>query len=163
MARFFYRRPPSGEVTRSGNGSLTSGGLLMSFLNALGQLIRLPISRQRSALIRANHPRLTEKLNLEPLEDRLCASGGYLLVGSFDNNSVLRYSEMTGAFVDQFDPHNLANLKNPSAGVFGPNGNLYVSSNIFQKNSNWKVVEYDGKTGAFLRVFASQNITSPRG
>jgi hypothetical protein len=96
------------------------------------------------------------------MEGRLCPSGGYLLVGSFNNNSVLRYSETTGAFVDQFDPHNLANLKNPSGGVFGPDGNFYASSDVFQINSNWKVVEYDGKTGAFLRVFASQNITSPR-
>src|SRR5262249_36759798 len=143
---FFYRRPPSGEVTRSGNGSLTSGGLFMSFLNALGQLIRLPISRQGSAPIRANHRLLTAKLNLEPLEDRLCPSGGYLLVGSYDNNSVLRYNETTGAFVDQFDPHNLANLKNPVGGVFGSDGNLYVSSGIFLKN-NQKVLQYNGMTG----------------
>src|SRR5262245_27076496 len=134
----------------------------MSFLNALGQLIRLPISRQGSAPIRANHRLLTAKLNLEPLEDRLCPSGGYLLVGSYDNNSVLRYNETTGAFVDQFDPHNLANLKNPVGGVFGSDGNLYVSSGIFLKN-NQKVLQYNGMTGAFQSLFASQNVTSPRG
>jgi len=33
------------------------------------------------------------------------SSGGYLVVGSFGNNSVLRYDEQTGAFVDQIDPH----------------------------------------------------------
>jgi glucose/arabinose dehydrogenase len=95
------------------------------------------------------------------LEDRQLPSG-YLLVGSFDNNSILRYSETTGAFVDQFDPHNLANLKNPGPGVFGPDGNLYVSSGVFL-NNNQKVVKYNGTTGAFQSVFASQNVTSPRG
>jgi hypothetical protein len=36
------------------------------------------------------------------LEDRLCPSGGHLLVDSFNTNSVPRYDEMTGAFVDEF-------------------------------------------------------------
>jgi DNA-binding beta-propeller fold protein YncE len=100
-------------------------------------------------------------LEVESLEDRQLPSG-YLLVGSFDNNAILRYSESTGAFVDQFDPHNLANLKNPGPGVFGPDGNLYVSSGVFL-NNNQKVLQYNGTTGAFQSVFASQNITSPRG
>jgi DNA-binding beta-propeller fold protein YncE len=99
---------------------------------------------------------------LECLEGRFCPSGGYLLVGSFDTNAVLRYDENTGAFVDQFDPQNLANLKNPVGGVFGSDGSLYVSSGIFLKH-NQKVPQYNGTTGAFQSVFASQNITSPRG
>jgi sugar lactone lactonase YvrE len=95
------------------------------------------------------------------LEDRQLPSG-CLLVGSLDNNSILRYSETTGAFVDQFDPHNLANLKGPNAGVFGPDGNLYVSSGVFL-NNNHKVLQYNGTTGAFQTVFASQNLAGPRG
>jgi sugar lactone lactonase YvrE len=102
------------------------------------------------------------RLVLDSLEDRCCPSGGCLLVGSIDNNTVLRYNEGTGAFVDQFDPHNLANLKNPTAGVFGPDGNLYVSSGIFQRN-NHEVLQFNGTTGAFQSVFASQNVTGPRG
>jgi hypothetical protein len=102
------------------------------------------------------------RLFAELLEHRLCPSGGYLLVGSYDNNSVLRYDESTGAFVDQFDPQNLGNLKNPSGGILGPDGNLYVSSGIFQKNMNQNVLEYTGTSGAFQTVFASQNVTSPR-
>jgi sugar lactone lactonase YvrE len=101
-------------------------------------------------------------LVLEELEDRFCPSGSYLVVGSLNNNSVLRYSESTGAFVDQIDPQNLANLNQPGGGVFGPDGNLYVSSGIFLNNNNHKVLQYDGTTGAFQSVFASQNITSPR-
>jgi len=108
-----------------------------------------------------DRPTTSFRPRLEALEDRLCPSGGYLVVGSFDNNSVLRYSESTGAFVDQFDPHNLANLKNPDGQVFGPDGNLYVSSGVFQ-HTNQSVLQYNGTTGAFQSVFASQNITSPR-
>ena len=92
----------------------------------------------------------------------MCPSGGYLIVGSFNNNAVLRYDEKTGAFVDQFDPKNLANLNHPATGVFGPDGNLYVSSGAFLHN-NQKVLNYNGTTGAFQTVFPSQNITSPRG
>jgi sugar lactone lactonase YvrE len=106
--------------------------------------------------------RNSRRLEVEALEDRRLPSGGYLLVGSLDNNSILRYSETTGAFVDQFDPHNLANLKNPNAAVFGSDGNLYVSSGVFQHN-NHEVLQYNGTTGAFQAVFASQNMTGPRG
>src|SRR5579864_5420995 len=86
-------------------------------------------------------------LFVERLEDRFCPSGGYLLVGSYDTSSVLRYDERTGAFVDQFDPHNVANLKDPVGGVLAPDHNLYVSSNIFSRN-NQSVVQYNGTTGA---------------
>lgn len=113
----------------------------------------------RAALDRRNRT----TLSVTPLEGRLCPSGGYLLVGSMDTNSVLRYDETTGAFVDQFDPHNLANLKTPTAGVFGRDGNLYVCSGIFQTSPNGEnVVQYNGTTGAFQTVFASQNIIGTR-
>jgi hypothetical protein len=99
---------------------------------------------------------------VEPLEGRLCPSGGHLIVGSFANNGVLRYREDTRAFIDRFDRHNLGDLKNPVGGVFGPDGNLYVSSGLFS-GSPPAVLQYDGTTGEFLRVFASQRLTSPRG
>lgn len=104
----------------------------------------------------------TRRLCLEALEDRLCPSGGYLVVASYDNNSILRYNESTGAFVDQIDPKNLANENEPVAVLFGPNHNLFLSDRQFE-NSHQDVLQYDGTTGAFLNVFASQNLTSPRG
>jgi sugar lactone lactonase YvrE len=119
----------------------------------------------RPAIVRRSRTRPkrpTHRLALELLEDRFCPSGSYLIAGSHDNNSVLRYDESTGAFVDQFDPQNLANLNNPTGGVFGSDGNLYVGSGPFLK-SNQSVLQYNGTTGAFQTVFASQNITSPRG
>jgi sugar lactone lactonase YvrE len=118
----------------------------------------------RPAIVRGSRTkpkRPATRLALELLEDRLCPSGSYLIVGSFNNNGVLRYDESTGAFVDQFDPKNLANLNGPNAGVFGSDGNLYVTSGVFL-NNNHKVLQYNGTTGAFQTVFATQNITSPR-
>lgn len=121
-------------------------------------------SRRANRKPRADRVRAGQRpqLCVEPLEGRLCPSGSDLLVGSFGNNSVLRYEENTGAFVDQFDRHNLANLKTPVGGVFGPDGNLYVTSGVFTKH-NQSVLQYNGTTGAFQSVFARQNITSPRG
>ncbi len=104
----------------------------------------------------------TRRLYLEALEDRLCLSGGYLMVASYDNNSIFRYDEGTGVFVDQIDPKNLANLKQPAGMVLGPDGNLYVSERQFM-TSHQSVLQYNGTTGAFQSVFASHNLGSPRG
>jgi hypothetical protein len=41
----------------------------------------------------------TRRLYLEASEDRVCPTGGYLGVGSYDNDMVLRHNESTGAFV----------------------------------------------------------------
>jgi sugar lactone lactonase YvrE len=130
----------------------------MSLRNHWQQWIRPAIVRRS----RTRPQRPASRLALELLEDRFCPSGGYLVVGSFDNNAILRYDESTGAFVDQFDPKNLANLKNPNNAVFGPDGNLYASSGL-DRGSPPGVLRYNGTTGAFQTVFASQNIDSPRG
>src|SRR2546430_6037562 len=45
-------------------------------------------------------------LAVEPLEDRFCPSGGYLVVNSYNTNNILRYDETTGAFVDEFVKQN---------------------------------------------------------
>lgn len=96
----------------------------------------------------------TRRLQLEALEGRLCPSGGYLVVASYDNNSILRYNESTGAFVDQIDPKNLANLNTPGSVLFGPDQNLYVPDR-YSKTSQQNVLQYNGTTGVFQSVFAS--------
>ena len=98
---------------------------------------------------------------VEGLEERLCLSG-YLVVSSYENNMLLRYDESTGAFVDQIDPKNLANMNTPTCLVFGPDHNLYVSDRLF-KTSQQAVLQYNGTSGAFQAVFASQDLGSPRG
>jgi DNA-binding beta-propeller fold protein YncE len=55
---------------------------------------------------------------------------------------------VTGAFVDVFVSSGRGGLDEPNGVVFGPDGNLYVSSN--QTN---QVQRYDGTTGAFIDVF----------
>src|SRR5262249_42083812 len=62
-------------------------------------------------------------------------SGGYLLVSSNENHSVLRYDQQTGAFVDTLVPQGSGGLTHPMGLVFGPaDHNLYVSSGVLPKD-----------------------------
>src|SRR5262249_52919634 len=60
----------------------------------------------------------------------------------------------TGAFVDEFLPHNSGRLNQPASVVIGPRDhNVYVSTGHFGGPGQIKaVLRYDGTTGAFLRV-----------
>jgi sugar lactone lactonase YvrE len=68
-----------------------------------------------------------------------------LYVSSRDSNSVLRFDEVTGAFIDAFVDSGIGGLRSPRGLLLGFDGNLYVSS--FNTNS---VLRYDGSTGAPL-------------
>src|SRR5581483_7401820 len=104
--------------------------------------------------------------HVEALEDRHCPSGGYLLVSSWDTNSVLRYDETTGAFVDTFVPPKSGGLFEPMGLILGPQDhNLYVASGLFAGPGQSKnVLRYNGTTGTFLDDFAdSGQLSSPLG
>jgi hypothetical protein len=105
-------------------------------------------------------------LHLEPLEDRLCPSGGYLLVDSVNTDSVLRYDETTGAFVDAFVPSRSGGLRTPIGLIFGPDHNLYVTSNYkpgAAAPNQDAVLRYDGSTGDSLGAFTpDMTVTNPR-
>jgi len=73
-----------------------------------------------------------------------------LLVGSQNNDSVLRYDGVTGAFLGPFVSQGSGGLDYPTGLGFGPDGNLYVAA----KTSN-SVKRYDGATGAFIDTFVS--------
>jgi hypothetical protein len=73
---------------------------------------------------------------------------GNLYVGSWLNNSTVRFNGATGEFMDAFVSPGSGRLDGPEALIFGPDGNLYVSS--LHNNS---VLRYDGTTGAFIDVF----------
>jgi len=95
----------------------------------------------------------------------MAQADGYLLVSSLNTNSILRYNETTGAFVDAFVLGKSGGLRDPFGLVFGPDHNLYVSSGIEADNGTGHrdVLRFDGTTGAFLDDFADQNLlTSPR-
>ncbi len=63
--------------------------------------------------------------------------------------SVQRYDGRTGAPLGAFVAG--GNLRGPVHAVFGPDGNLYVSS-----IDNGKVLRYNGTTGAFLSTFVDK-------
>jgi WD40 repeat protein len=82
-----------------------------------------------------------------------------LLAASRASNSILRYDEQTGAFVDAFVPAGSGGLDGPSSLALGPDNNLYVTSYY-----NSSVLRYDGQTGAFIDVFipsGSGGLSSP--
>src|SRR5690242_10132097 len=85
---------------------------------------------------RPKHFASTRRLYLEALEDRLCPSGGYLFVSSFNTDSVLRYNETTGAYVDTVVSSQSGGLRTPMGVLFGHDQNLYVSSGGFADHGN---------------------------
>jgi sugar lactone lactonase YvrE len=121
-----------------------------AWLQILRPVARRGIGKRRIRRRRSAHPLP------EVLEERRCPSGGYLLIGSFGTDSVPRYDESTGAFVDTFVTHRSGGLTSPEGLVFGPHDHdLYVTSGFEGgPGQNPAVMRYDGTTGAFLGVFA---------
>jgi len=80
--------------------------------------------------------------------------------GAHSVNGVLEYDGTTGAFVTAFVPFSIVGqVQNFYAGsadglVFGPNGNLFVTS-ISTSGLTRNIVEYNGTTGAYVAGFVS--------
>jgi hypothetical protein len=64
----------------------------------------------------------------------------------------LEYSGRTGTFVTAFVASGNG-LSTPEGLVFGPNGNLFVTSDGSLSGS--QVLEYDGRTGVFISAFVT--------
>lgn len=83
---------------------------------------------------------------------------GLLYICSEEANKILRYDRQTFAYIDEFVFDDLGTpmvdetggLLGPTAGTFGPDGNLYVAS-----FDNDMVLRYDGTTGAFIDIFVT--------
>ena len=74
-----------------------------------------------------------------------------LLVGNTRGNNVVSVDRATGAYIKDFIAPGAGGLSDPDDLTFGPDGNLYVSSGT---NTGGQILRYDGKTGAFLGIFA---------
>ena len=89
---------------------------------------------------------------------------GDLYVSSSTTHQVLRYDGHTGAFRGAFvtdDPSTpnvdeSGGLATPAGLVFGPDGDLYVSS-----STTHQVLRYDGHTGAFRGAFVTDDPSTP--
>jgi ELWxxDGT repeat protein len=103
---------------------------------------------------------------VEP-EDVDLAAGedDFLLVTSYDTDSVLRYDAQSGQFVDEFVPKFSGGMNRPYGAIFGPDGNLYVTSGQFGPPGQLQaVLRYDGQSGAFIDAFAGVGeLENPRG
>lgn len=75
----------------------------------------------------------------------------YVTTGDADGR-VLRFSGTTGTLLGTFVSPGSGGLDNPFGLIFGPDGNLYVNS-----SHTGPVLRYNGVTGAFIDVFASDS------
>lgn len=65
------------------------------------------------------------------------------------SGGIWTYDEATGDFVEALVPNGSGGLETPQDIVFGPDGNLYISSTNIDG-----IRRYDSETGAFIDVFA---------
>jgi hypothetical protein len=96
-------------------------------------------------------------------------SNGYQYPGDFPPGAVLKFAGPAGAnpgaFLGTFIPGGSGGLANPEAVLFGPGGDVYVSSSadhnagqdgiLMAKNGTSVVLRYDATTGAFLDTFVT--------
>jgi sugar lactone lactonase YvrE len=75
-----------------------------------------------------------------------------LLVGNTEGNNIVRFDEITGEFLGEFIAP-ASGLVRPDTLLFGPDGNLYVSSGDTPGNS--AIFRFNGKTGKLIDQFAS--------
>lgn len=87
------------------------------------------------------------------------AAGADLLVASVNGDRILRFHEVTGAYLGDFVPARTGGLDEPQGMEYGPDGNLYVCS-----NDQHAILRFDGVTGAFIDAFVpprSGGLNSP--
>jgi WD40 repeat protein len=106
-------------------------------------------------------PAIVALSTLALLEVGASQADAALLVGNTQGNNVVLYDDITGQFLGDFITAGSGGLNSPDDLVYGPDGNLYISSG---SNSSGQILRYNGQTGAFIDVFASGGgMTRPYG
>lgn len=77
-----------------------------------------------------------------------------LLVGNTHGNNILMVDDKTGQIGSAFVSSDVG-LDFPDSLVYGPDGNLYVSSGTTKENS--AIFRFNGSTGEFIDIFAQGN------
>jgi hypothetical protein len=99
-------------------------------------------------------PRLSGRLNqpwglvIGPHDHNAYVSTGHF-GGTGRIKAVLRFDGTSGAFLDEFVQR--GQLVQPTAVIFGPDGNLYVGDQLGPRNG--RIARFDGATGAYLDDF----------
>ena len=88
---------------------------------------------------------------------------GRLLVASRADNAIYEYDPRTGAFIRTFVVAGDSGLSSPQNLVFNSAGNLLVGSrpSLFASDAVNGILEFDGTTGAFVRVFVDGGTINP--
>jgi len=82
----------------------------------------------------------------------------YTLANNLGKGAVIRFDGSNGTFIDEFVPFFSSDLTVPLRLLFGPDGNLYVSSLPILNTGGFgrgRILRYDGITGAFLDTFVA--------
>ncbi|SER91408.1 hypothetical protein [Psychrobacillus sp. OK032] len=93
---------------------------------------------------------------------------GLLYVSVFNpfdplNGWVLRFDPETMEFVDVFiESNSVNNLHRPEGLVFGPDGNLYITSFRANADDTDKILVFEGETGTFIKKIDLDVVGEPR-